>query len=72
MTIEGYFDVSELKNESMDYVQKLLQFNGVAILLPYLRAIIAQTTTLAGKSPVNLPLINVVDLYKKDAKEDEK
>lgn len=42
--------------------EELLKNNGVAILLPYVRAIISQITAMAGLGTLVLPLMNVKEM----------
>jgi preprotein translocase subunit SecB len=62
--IEGYFSI----NKETEDEGGLIKYNAVATLLPYLRAIISQTTSLAGCPPLNIPLINVHEVYNEDNK----
>ena len=61
VAIEGQFDISEI--DETEKIDRFLKYNGVAILMPYLRAQIAQVIALTGKNPINLPLININKLY---------
>lgn len=58
-TIRGFFTCSE------DVNIKDFQFNGMAILLPYVRSIITSVTAQAGINPVILPPINVYKVFNK-------
>ena len=70
VSIEGAFNTKSILDDNQEYIDNLLQYNGVAILLPYLRSVISQITALSGIAPVNLPLINVNYLYSHDADEE--
>lgn len=58
-TIRGFFTCSE------DVDIEGFQFNGMAILLPYVRSIITSVTAQAGINPVILPPINVYNVFNK-------
>lgn len=60
-SIVGYFTCETAKVEDF-------QFNGMAILFPYLRGFISGVTAQAGIPPVTLPTINVYKYFeqKKD------
>ncbi|MFY3791388.1 protein-export chaperone SecB [Ureibacillus sp. MALMAid1270] len=57
--IRGFFTCSE------DVNIEEFQFNGMAILLPYVRSIITSITAQAGINPVILPPINVYNVFDK-------
>lgn len=59
LSMRGYFQCSQDSNIE-DF-----QFNGMAILLPYLRSIITSFTAQSGISPVILPPINVFKVFKR-------
>jgi preprotein translocase subunit SecB len=60
--VEGMFKVDVSDKEKRE---SLLQYNGVSVLMPYLRATVAQVTGTSGFPQINLPLIYLDDLYKK-------
>lgn len=51
-----------------DKLKTLLETNAVAILFPYLRAIISQITVNCGIPPILLPTLNIVEFLKKKSK----
>ncbi|MFE8700894.1 hypothetical protein ACFYKX_09725 [Cytobacillus sp. FJAT-54145] len=60
LSMRGYFNCSQ------DFNIEDFQFNGMAILLPYLRSVITSFTAQSGISPVILPPINVYKVFKRD------
>lgn len=54
--VEGEFSVEGENCESM------IQYNAVAILMPYVRALVTQLTCLAEKPPLFFPIINIYSL----------
>ncbi len=65
VTITGFFDISENKG-NIDF-----EPNAIAILYPYIRAIISTYTSSANVAPVILPAINVNAMLKQQ-KENKK
>ncbi len=61
----GFFDFDPTVIDE-DEKKTLLTYNGTAILLPYLRAIVTQITALAGVSPLLLPIFDVNELIPDD------
>ncbi|KRG16284.1 hypothetical protein ACA30_00755 [Virgibacillus soli] len=59
LSMRGYFNCSQ------DFNIEDFQFNGMAILLPYLRSVITSFTSQSGISPVILPPINVYKVFKR-------
>lgn len=64
----GVFEIDELENNEMK--KEIIEKNTIAILFPYLRAIVSNYTALANITPLLLPPINVVEYinrkYKKE------
>jgi preprotein translocase subunit SecB len=56
LSMRGYFDCQGVDIDSF-------KFNGMAILLPYLRSVITSFTSQSGISPVILPPINVYKVF---------
>ena len=63
--IIGYYEFNNMENNH----EIMLKNNGVAILMPYIRAIISQITSMAGLGTLTIPIINVKEMNEK-AKED--
>ncbi len=66
----GYFE-HRLESNNTDgdiseEVRNLANINAVAILFPYIRAMISTYTTIANIPPFILPPINVLNLFKED------
>jgi len=55
----GFFEVIE---EAIDKVRQFAEINSVAILFPYVRALISTITANANIPPVILPPINVAGM----------
>ena len=55
--------------KKMDEVAQLINYNAVAILLPYVRNAITMLTTLAEQPPIFLPIIDVYSLREELAAE---
>lgn len=65
VTITGYFDIS--KNDmNIDF-----EPNAIAILYPYVRAIISIYTTNSNIGPIILPTINVIEMLKQENKDNK-
>lgn len=58
--VEGEFAVEGEKSDSM------IQYNAVAILMPYVRSLVTQLTCLAEKPPLFFPIINIFSLIDGD------
>lgn len=56
-TMIGFFSVVE--GEANLAIKEFAKFNAVALVLPYIRELIANTTLRAGLKPVILPPLNV-------------
>lgn len=63
--ISGVFHVNNI-----DEVANLINFNAVAILLPYLRNAVTMLTALAGQPSIILPIIDVYSLREELATKD--
>jgi len=61
----GKFTIS-IESESEGLKETLLNENTVAIMFPFLRAIIASLTTTANIPSLVLPVINLVNVFKND------
>ena len=62
LKIEGIFKSNQTMKDKED--EDMLFFKiGFAILFPYARAFISTTTALATGAALNLPLVNVEDLF---------
>lgn len=61
--IQGVFSSEETDQE---LVGQLINENGAAILFPYLRALISTVTVNANISPLTLPTINIIELFKNE------
>lgn len=59
VSIEGKFEVQEASEEERDY---LVNNNAVAILFPYVRALISTYTANANVPPLILPPVNVLKM----------
>ena len=64
--ITGYFSYKGETNEKID-----LRPNAIAILYPYLRAIVSTYTVSANKIPLILPAINTNKLIRKEDKQEK-
>lgn len=53
------------ENITKEKANELIKFNGVALLLSYIRPIIASLTSASPFPTYNLPYINLNELYKK-------
>lgn len=60
IAITGIFQFNEDKNISESDKQKFARINSIAILFPYVRAIVSTYTASANIQPLILPPINVV------------
>lgn len=56
LEVSGFFDIASDSNEECE---SLLNVNAVAILFPYIRALITTYTSNANVEPLILPAINV-------------
>ncbi len=59
--IEGGFDIQGMAEEAIDHE---LRHHAVAILYPYLRAVVANITASAGVDTVHLPVVDVSGMTK--------
>lgn len=64
IAITGIFQFNEDKNISESDKQKFARINSIAILFPYVRAIVSTYTASANIQPLILPPINVVKYVK--------
>lgn len=76
-TIEGPFKVSaevegEFEVENSEKSESIIQYNAVAILMPYVRSLITQLTALAEKPPVFFPIVNIYSLMDGENEIEEK
>ena len=70
VVLSGLFQLNyEITDKKID---KLAHINIAAVLFPFLRQIVADTTMKAGFSPLLLPVINFVESYKDILKQKEK
>lgn len=70
VVLSGLFQLnSEITDKEID---KLAHINIAAVLFPFLRQIVADTTMKAGFSPLLLPVINFVESYKDILKQRKK
>jgi preprotein translocase subunit SecB len=60
MSVTGFFSVDPMADQNL----RLIETNAVAILFPYLRALVSTITANANVAPLILPPINVVELIK--------
>lgn len=66
--IIGFFEYKEKEAENHNF-KDLLTSNAIAILFPYARALISDITAKSNLYPnFNFPVINVVELLKKEEK----
>jgi len=68
ISLTGYFSGSD--NMEIDKFIELTKYNGTAILFPYLRSAISDITKAANINPLVLPVINVINLVKKQEKKE--
>lgn len=62
VVLSGLFQLNyEVTDKDLD---KLAHINVAAVLFPFLRQVVADTTMKAGFSPLLLPVINFVESYK--------
>jgi len=54
----GHFVLKDVED-----IEKAMTINGMAILFPYLRAILSQMTLLANISPLILPTYNIARMF---------
>ena len=60
VVIKGYFSVKNIQNDI-----KKFETNAVAIMYPYLRAIVSTYTANANVAPVLLPVMNINKYFRK-------
>lgn len=65
VVMTGKFFIN-LETENEVLKQALLHENTVAIMFPFLRAIIASLTTTANIAPLILPIVNLVEAFKNE------
>ncbi|MDD2587078.1 MAG: protein-export chaperone SecB [Syntrophomonadaceae bacterium] len=63
VTIMGLFNIED-SNSDEKSIMKYYQINALAILFPYLRALISDITSKGSSRPLILPTINIVKLIK--------
>lgn len=69
MTFVGKFSAAEndLKEQ---HFRDMMKVNGVAILFPYIRSAITDITKAANVTPLLLPSMNIINLLKKNTKQE--
>jgi preprotein translocase subunit SecB len=67
LTLTGFFQVENLQNQ---VERNMIETNAIAILFPYIRALISSYTANANIKPLILPPVNIVK-YMKDKSKDE-
>lgn len=60
VVLKGYFRVKGIQNDI-----KLFEKNAIAIMFPYLRAIVSTYTANANVAPVLLPAMNINEYFRK-------
>lgn len=68
-TMQAMFRWNDTVDDNM--AEELLNYNAVALLISYIRPIIATVTSASPLPTVNLPYINVIDLVKSQNEESE-
>jgi preprotein translocase subunit SecB len=63
--LKGYFAATASEKMTRKFFEQCLQKNGIAILYPYLRAMVTDASRMANVTPVILPTMNVA-LYLKE------
>ena len=58
--------LANMDNESDEFKQKILHENTVAIMFPFLRAMVASLTTNANIQPLLLPVFNIAGAFRND------
>lgn len=76
LEIEGYFkydtNIMELSEDEFNEYQGLLQINGTAIILPYIRSYVSNLTAFDNVTQhLLIPTVNVYDLYKEMGDKDK-
>ena len=66
--VSGIFQLKNWENNSLD----LMKTNTIAILYPFLRALVATLTSNANVPPYILPVFNVVSWFEKNEKKKKK
>lgn len=69
VSIKGYFSINA---DNMDIDVRMFEQNAVAILFPYIRAIVSTYTVNANVAPVLLPAMNINAYIRKKRQEGEK
>lgn len=59
IVIRGKFEIKEAEDPL-----RVMEINATAIMFPYLRSLFGMLTAIAGISPITLPVINVVELFR--------
>ncbi len=70
VTMTGFFEI-KMDTENEILKQTLLHENTVAIMFPFLRAIIASLTSTANINPLILPVINLSNSFKNETLKSE-
>ncbi|MEZ7890167.1 MAG: protein-export chaperone SecB [Candidatus Wallbacteria bacterium] len=65
----GYFSTDE-ENPNMS-LEKFSEYNAPALMLPYIREVVANTTLRSGLKPVILPPFNIVALINKNKQNEQ-
>jgi preprotein translocase subunit SecB len=65
--ITGIFEVEDIKDAEQ---KKLLEINATTILFPYLRSLISTITVNAQLPALNLPPVNIVQMFKNAEKKE--
>lgn len=58
--------LANMENENDEFKQKILHENTVAIMFPFLRAMVASLTTNANIQPLLLPVFNIAGAFRND------
>ncbi len=67
--ITGYFEVDDIQSEIGKH---LIKYNSVAILFPYVRALITSYTANSNVPPLILPPINITKMIDEEESENKK
>ena len=65
--VSGIFQLKDWENNSLD----LMKTNTIAILYPFLRALVATLTSNANVPPYILPVFNVISWFEKNEKKEK-
>lgn len=63
-TILGEFSIKTQKTDE-DYIYSFYKVNAVAILFPYLRALISDLTGRGSEAPIIIPTLNIIGMMEK-------